>query len=150
MTTMRQLVRYLDVSDGNMEQGSLRCDCNVSVRLKGDPKLGERCEIKNLNSMRYARRAIEFEVKRQIDLIESGGRVAQQTLNFDPATGTTAPLREKEDAHDYRYFPEPDLPPIVLTPEYLEMVKASCRLYPKCFTKRLPRSMAYLIMMPTC
>lgn len=131
MTTMRQLVRYLGISDGNMEQGSLRCDCNVSVRLKGDPTLGERCEIKNLNSMRYARRAIEFEVKRQIDLIESGGRVKQQTLNFDPNTGTTAPLREKEDAHDYRYFPEPDLPPVVLTPDDIKRIEAAMPPLPK-------------------
>lgn len=131
MSKMRQLVRYLDISDGNMEQGSLRCDCNVSVRLKGDSKLGERCEVKNLNSMRYARRAIEFEVKRQIDLIESGGRVIQQTLNFDPVTGITSPLREKEDAHDYRYFPEPDLPPVVLSSAYLESIKASMPALPE-------------------
>lgn len=136
MSKMRQLVRYLDVSDGNMEQGSLRCDCNISVRLKGNPKLGERCEVKNLNSMRYARRAIEFEVKRQIDLIESGGRVAQQTLNFDPVTGTTSPLREKEDAHDYRYFPEPDMPPIVLTPAYLESIRAAMPALPEALYRQ--------------
>lgn len=123
MSAMRQLVRYLEISDGNMEQGSMRCDCNVSVRLKGSEKLGNRCEIKNLNSMRYARKAIAYEVKRQIDLIESGGQVKQSTLNFDPATGVTAPLREKEDAHDYRYFPEPDLPPVVLTPTYIEDIQ---------------------------
>lgn len=120
MTGIRQLARYLEISDGNMEEGSLRCDVNVSVRLKGATVLGERCEIKNLNSMRYARQAIEYEVKRQIDLIEAGGKVEQQTLNFDPATGVTSPLREKEDAHDYRYFPEPDLPPVVISPKYLE------------------------------
>ncbi|WP_421946984.1 Asp-tRNA(Asn)/Glu-tRNA(Gln) amidotransferase subunit GatB [Phaeodactylibacter xiamenensis] len=114
MTAMRQLVRYLGVSDGNMEQGSLRCDVNVSVRPKGQQAFGERCEIKNLNSMRYARRAIQYEVKRQIDLIESGGEVRQETLNFDPDTGRTSPLRDKENAHDYRYFPEPDLPPIIV------------------------------------
>lgn len=130
MSAMRQLLRYLDISDGNMEQGSMRCDCNVSVRLKGSEKLGERCEIKNLNSMRYARRAIAYEVKRQVDVIESGGRVEQQTLNFDPATGVTAPLRDKEDAHDYRYFPEPDLPPVALTPEYVEKVKQSLPALP--------------------
>lgn len=123
MSAMRQLVRYLGVSDGNMEQGSMRCDCNVSVRLKGSEQLGNRCEIKNLNSMRYARRAIAYEVKRQIDLIENGGKVIQSTLNFDPQTGVTSPLREKEDAHDYRYFPEPDLPPVVLTEDYVEGVK---------------------------
>ena len=123
MNAMRQLVRYLEVSDGNMEEGSLRCDCNVSVRKKGDTQLNERCEIKNMNSMRYARQAIKFEQKRQIDLMEKGERVAQNTLNFDPATGTTSPLRQKEDAHDYRYFPEPDLPPIVLNKEYIEKIK---------------------------
>lgn len=125
MNAMRQLVRYLEVSDGNMEEGSLRCDCNVSVRKKGDTQLNERCEIKNMNSMRYARQAIRFEQKRQIDLMEKGERVAQNTLNFDPATGTTSPLREKEDAHDYRYFPEPDLPPVVLSKEYIEKIKSA-------------------------
>ncbi len=124
MNAMRQLVRYLGVSDGNMQEGSLRCDCNVSVRLKGAEKFGERCEIKNMNSMRFARKAIEFERKRQIDLLESGGKVAQQTLNFDPVSGTTSPLRDKEDAHDYRYFPEPDLPPVVISDEYLAKIKA--------------------------
>ena len=124
MNAMRQLVRYLEVSDGNMEEGSLRCDCNVSVRKKGDTQLNERCEIKNMNSMRYARQAIKFEKKRQIDLMEKGERVAQNTLNFDPATGTTSPLRQKEDAHDYRYFPEPDLPPVVLSKEYIEKIKS--------------------------
>ena len=123
MSAIRQLVRYLGVSDGNMEQGSMRCDCNVSVRPKGADYLSERCEIKNLNSMRYARRAIAYEVKRQIDLVEAGGKVEQQTLNFDPATGVTAPLRDKENAHDYRYFPEPDLPPIVLSSEYIQNIK---------------------------
>ena len=123
MTAMRQLVRYLGISDGNMQEGSMRCDCNVSVRRKGSEQLGERCEIKNLNSMRYARRAIAFEVKRQIDLIESGGRVSQQTLNFDPATGETSPLRDKEDAHDYRYFPEPDLPPVTLSEKYVDQIR---------------------------
>jgi len=123
MSGMRQLVRYLEVSDGNMEEGSFRCDCNVSVRKKGDTQLNARCEVKNMNSMRYARQAIQFEEKRQIDIMESGGSVEQNTLNFDPATGTTSPLRKKEDAHDYRYFPEPDLPPIVLTEAYIEEVR---------------------------
>lgn len=123
MTRMRQLVRYLEVSDGNMQEGSMRCDCNVSVRLKGATTYGERCEIKNLNSMRYARQAIKFEVKRQIDLLESGGKVEQQTLNFDPATGVTSPLRSKEDAHDYRYFPEPDLPPVIVSDTHLNEIQ---------------------------
>lgn len=123
MTAMRQLVRYLEISDGNMEEGSLRCDCNVSIRRLGDTHLNARCEIKNMNSMRFARRAIEYEVSRQAQIMEAGGKIAQQTLNFDPETGTTSPLRSKEDAHDYRYFPEPDLPPVVILPEYLEAIK---------------------------
>ncbi|MEL7121745.1 MAG: Asp-tRNA(Asn)/Glu-tRNA(Gln) amidotransferase subunit GatB [Bacteroidota bacterium] len=131
MTNMRQLVRYIGVSDGNMEQGSMRCDCNVSVRLKGATEYGTRCEIKNVNSMRYAKRAIAYEVKRQIDLIEAGGKIEQQTLNFDPASGVTSPIRDKEDAHDYRYFPEPDMPPIILSDEYVERVKKSIPTLPK-------------------
>ena len=123
MMSMRQLVRYLGISDGNMEQGSMRCDCNVSVRKKGVEVLGERCEIKNLNSMRFARRAIEFERKRQIDRIEAGYSIQQQTLNFDPNTGITTPLRSKEDAHDYRYFPEPDLAPIFLTDTHIDQIR---------------------------
>ncbi len=130
MNAMRQLVRYLEISDGNMQEGSLRCDCNVSVRLKGTEEYGERCEVKNMNSMRFARRAIEFERKRQIDLLESGGKVTQQTLNFDPATGITSPLRDKENAHDYRYFPEPDLPPVVISDDYLANIKAGMPTLP--------------------
>ncbi len=124
MNTMRQLVRYLEISDGNMDEGSMRCDCNISVRKKGATAYGQRCEVKNMNSMRFARKAIEFESKRQIDLIESGGQVAQQTLNFDPVSGETSPLRDKEDAHDYRYFPEPDLPPVLLSENYIDQIKS--------------------------
>lgn len=131
MAGMRQLVRYLDVSDGNMEQGSLRCDINVSIRPQGEAKLRERCEIKNINSMRYARQAIAYEVERQIALMESGKQVQQQTLNFDPDTGRTSPLRDKEDAHDYRYFPEPDLPPVVLDNAYLERIRATLPALPR-------------------
>ena len=123
MNTMRQLVRYLEISDGNMEEGSMRCDCNISVRLKGSETFGNRCEIKNVNSMRFARRAIKYEVKRQIDLLESGGEVLQQTLNFDPVSGKTSPLRSKEDAHDYRYFPDPDLPPVALSETYIDEIR---------------------------
>ncbi|RME95530.1 MAG: Asp-tRNA(Asn)/Glu-tRNA(Gln) amidotransferase subunit GatB, partial [Bacteroidetes bacterium] len=119
MSAMRQLVQYLDISDGNMQEGNMRCDVNVSIRPQGSTTLGNRCEIKNLNSMRYARKAIEYEVHRQIDLVENGQTVAQVTLNFDPNTGVTFPLRTKEDAHDYRYFPDPDIPPVVLTQEYV-------------------------------
>ena len=123
MSAMRHLVRWLDVSDGNMEEGSLRCDVNISIRRIGQAEFGTRCEVKNVNSMRFARKAIEFETKRQIELVENGGKVEQNTLNFDPATGVTTPLRSKENAHDYRYFPDPDLPPIILTPAFLEKIR---------------------------
>ena len=125
MSAMRHLVRWLDVSDGNMEEGSLRCDVNISIRPVGQAEFGTRCEVKNVNSMRFARKAIEFETKRQIELVESGGKVEQNTLNFDPATGVTTPLRSKENAHDYRYFPDPDLPPIILTPAFLEKIRSA-------------------------
>ncbi len=124
MSAMRHLVRWLDVSDGNMEEGSLRCDVNISIRPVGQVEFGTRCEVKNVNSMRFARKAIEFETKRQIELVESGGKVEQNTLNFDPATGITTPLRSKENAHDYRYFPDPDLPPIILSPSFLEKIRS--------------------------
>ena len=120
MSGMRQLVRYLNISDGNMQEGSLRCDVNISIRPFGQDRFGNRCEVKNLNSMKFARNAIKFEVNRQIDLVESGGMVEQQTLNFDPVTGRTSTLRTKENANDYRYFPDPDLPPIVVSEEMME------------------------------
>ena len=125
MTSMRQLVRYLEISDGNMEQGSMRCDCNISIRLKGEKVLNERCEVKNVNSMRFARQAIQYEFKRQVELVEAGKKVSQQTLNFDPSTGTTSPLRKKEDANDYRYFPEPDLLPLVLSDQDINKIRKS-------------------------
>jgi aspartyl-tRNA(Asn)/glutamyl-tRNA(Gln) amidotransferase subunit B len=137
MTTMRQLVRYLHISDGNMQEGSMRCDCNVSIRPLGANYYGNRCEIKNLNSMRYARKAIQYEVQRQQKIVEAGGTVAQQTLNFDPATGVTTPLRSKEDAHDYRYFPEPDLPPIVLTEAQVAAIKKAMPALPKEVRRQL-------------
>lgn len=130
MTAMRQLVRWLGISDGNMEEGSMRCDVNISVREKGTPQYGTRCEVKNVNSMRFAKRAIDFESKRQVDLIESGRQVEQNTLNFDPASGTTSPLRSKENAHDYRYFPDPDLPPVVLSKEKIADIKANMPALP--------------------
>jgi aspartyl-tRNA(Asn)/glutamyl-tRNA(Gln) amidotransferase subunit B len=131
MHHLRRLVRHLGISDGNMEQGSLRCDINVSVRRKGATVLGTRCEIKNVNSMRFARRAIQYEVKRQIDLLEAGEEIQQNTLHFDPDTGVTAPLRSKEDAHDYRYFPEPDLPPVLLSDTWLAALKAEMPRLPE-------------------
>lgn len=130
MSSIRQLVRYLEISDGNMEEGSLRCDVNISIRPKGTDILNNRCEVKNVNSMKFARQAIEFEEKRQLKIVLEGGKVAQQTLNFDPSTGVTTPLRSKEDAHDYRYFPEPDLPPIHISEEFLENEKDSLPTLP--------------------
>ncbi|NJB84946.1 aspartyl-tRNA(Asn)/glutamyl-tRNA(Gln) amidotransferase subunit B [Lewinella marina] len=130
MSGMRQLVRWLDISDGNMEEGSLRCDVNISVRPEGQSAYGTRCEIKNMNSMRFARRAIAFEVDRQIALLESGGTVAQQTRQFDPESGTTSALRTKENAHDYRYFPDPDLPPVVVSEEDIARLRAEIGTLP--------------------
>src|SRR5436853_4460968 len=115
---LRSILRYLGTCDGNMEEGSLRCDCNVSVRRPGEA-YGTRCEIKNLNSVRFVMQAIEYEASRHIEIREEGGTIAQQTRLFDPARGVTRPMRSKEEAHDYRYFPDPDLLPLVLDPEWL-------------------------------
>ncbi|MEO0044647.1 MAG: hypothetical protein RL329_4096 [Bacteroidota bacterium] len=130
MTAMRHLVRWLDISDGNMEEGSMRCDVNISVRKRGAATYGTRCEVKNVNSMKFARRAVAYEVRRQIDLLEKGGKVIQQTLNFDPQTGITTPLRSKENAHDYRYFPDPDLAPVRLSDAFLTKIKAEMPVLP--------------------
>src|SRR5580700_2094444 len=120
---LRSILRYLGTCDGNMEEGSLRCDCNVSVRRPGEP-LGTRCEIKNLNSVRYAVEAIEHEARRQIEVLEGGGTIRQETRLYDTGRGETRPMRSKEDAHDYRYFPDPDLLPLVLDPEWVERLRA--------------------------
>ena len=120
---LRSILRYLGTCDGNMEEGSLRCDCNVSVRRPGEP-LGTRCEIKNVNSIRYVMQAIEHEAQRQIELIEEGGKVEQQTRLFDAARGITRLMRSKEEAHDYRYFPDPDLLPLVLDPDWVKRLRA--------------------------
>ena len=125
ITEIRKLVRYLDICDGNMEEGSLRCDANISVRVKGDTAFGNRCEVKNLNSIRNIQRAVDHEFKRQVEIIESGGHIDQNTLNFDAASGETSILRSKEMANDYRYFPEPDLMPLVLRQEYVDEIKRS-------------------------
>jgi aspartyl-tRNA(Asn)/glutamyl-tRNA(Gln) amidotransferase subunit B len=124
LQTLHQLLLYTGTSDGNMEEGSLRCDANVSVRRRGETKLGTKAEVKNLNSFRNVARAIEHEIGRQTALIESGGRVAQETRSFDATTGTTRLMRSKEEAHDYRYFPEPDLPPLVVTAERIAAIRA--------------------------
>jgi aspartyl-tRNA(Asn)/glutamyl-tRNA(Gln) amidotransferase subunit B len=121
---LRSILRHLGTCDGNMEEGSLRCDCNVSVRRSGEP-YGTRCEIKNVNSIRYVMQAIEYEAHRQIEIIEEGGTIAQQTRLFDAGRGITRPMRSKEEAHDYRYFPDPDLSPLVLDPEWVERLRAA-------------------------
>src|SRR5712671_697344 len=120
---LRSILRYLGTCDGNMEEGSLRCDCNVSVRHPGAP-LGTRCEIKNLNSVRFVMQAIEYEARRQVALIEGGGKVAQETRLYDSGRGETRPMRSKENDHDYRYFPDPDLLPLVLELEWLDRLRA--------------------------
>ncbi len=122
---LRSILRYLGTCDGNMEEGSLRCDANVSVRRVGDTALGTRCEIKNVNSMRFVARAIEHEAKRQVELLEAGEKVVQETRLFDAQKGETRSMRGKEEAHDYRYFPDPDLLPVVLPEDFVERLKAT-------------------------
>jgi aspartyl-tRNA(Asn)/glutamyl-tRNA(Gln) amidotransferase subunit B len=120
---LRSILRYLGTCDGNMEEGSLRCDCNVSVRRPSEP-YGTRCEIKNLNSIRFVMQAIDYEAHRQIEILEDGGAIAQQTRLFDSGRGVTRPMRSKEEAHDYRYFPDPDLLPLVLESDWVERLRA--------------------------
>ncbi len=122
---LHQIVVYLGVCDGNLEEGSFRCDANISVRPWGQEELGTRAELKNINSFRFIKQAIEYEVERQIDLIEDGGKVIQETRLFDSNSGMTRSMRGKEDAHDYRYFPDPDLVPLVISPEWIEEVRAT-------------------------
>jgi aspartyl-tRNA(Asn)/glutamyl-tRNA(Gln) amidotransferase subunit B len=136
LRALRAVLVYAGVSDGNMEQGSLRCDANVSIRPLGSPTLGTRTEIKNLNSFANVRRAIEHEIARQAALVDSGGRVEQQTLLWNAERGATAAMRSKEDAHDYRYFPEPDLPPLVVASAWLEQVRAGLPELPQTRRRR--------------
>jgi len=123
LNRLRQLVRYLGICDGNMEEGSLRCDANISIRPAGAEKLGAKTELKNMNSFRNVEKAIEFEINRQIQLVESGGKVVQQTLLWDANNGKVLPMRSKEQAHDYRYFPEPDLTPLRIETEWREEIQ---------------------------
>jgi aspartyl-tRNA(Asn)/glutamyl-tRNA(Gln) amidotransferase subunit B len=123
LTELRKLVRYLEVCDGNMEEGSFRCDANISVRKKGDTKLGTRVEVKNLNSIRHVKRAIDFEAQRLIGLLEKGETIIQQTRSFDASDGTTFAIRDKEDADDYRYFADPDLTPFNLQDDFIESIR---------------------------
>lgn len=130
VTAIRKLSRWIDVCDGNMEEGSLRCDANVSVRLKGETTLGTKVEVKNLNSIRNVKKAIEYEIERMIAMVEKGETIIQQTRSFDADTDTTFSVRDKEEANDYRYFPEPDLTPFHLTEEFISGIKAALPALP--------------------
>ena len=131
LTEIRKLVRYLDICDGNMEEGSLRCDVNVSVRKKGETAFRTRVEVKNMNSMRNVQRAIEYEFIRQVEVYESGGTIYQETLNFDAETGETSSMRKKESMNDYRYFPEPDLTPLFVSEAWLDSIRAELPALPR-------------------
>ena len=133
---LRDLLVFIGVNDGNLEEGSFRCDANVSIRPKGTTKLGTRCELKNINSFRFVQRAIDSEVARQTAVLDAGGTITQETRSFDPDTGQTATLRSKEDAHDYRYFPEPDLPPLTLDPPFIERERALVGELPQATRRR--------------
>ena len=137
LTRLKEILLYAGVSDCNMEEGSLRCDANVSVRLKGAEKFGTRAEVKNVNSFRYVRAAIEYEFERQVEIVESGERVRQESRLWNAAEGRTYSMRSKEQAHDYRYFPEPDLPPLVLTREYIEQKRAELPELPEARRARM-------------
>lgn len=130
VSEVRKIVRWLNICDGNMEEGSLRCDANISVRLKGATQLGTRVEVKNLNSIRNIKKAIEYEIERLIDMVENGETIIQQTRSFNADNDTTFSIRDKEDANDYRYFPDPDLAPFHLTDDYINEIKASLPLLP--------------------
>jgi aspartyl-tRNA(Asn)/glutamyl-tRNA(Gln) amidotransferase subunit B len=131
LTSLRRLVRWLEVCDGNMEEGSMRCDANISIRLKGEKKLGTKVEVKNLNSIRNVKRAVEGEIKRQISIVEDGGAILQETRGFDAGTGGSYSMRSKEEANDYRYFPEPDLAPFHITSQYLDEIRESLPALPE-------------------
>ncbi len=136
ITELRKLVRWLDICDGNMEEGSMRCDANVSIRLKGDTKLGTRVEVKNLNSIRNVKKAIEIEVARLIEITESGNAIIQETRSFDADRNITFSLRSKEEADDYRYFPEPDLTPFFIADEFWQQLKDSIPALPETLEKK--------------
>ena len=139
VTFLRRTLQYIDVCDGNMEEGNLRCDANVSVRPAGREKFGTRAEIKNLNSLRFLQKAIDYEIDRQIALIESGGEVVQETRLWNEKENKTYTMRSKEDAHDYRYFPEPDLPPLEVTQSWMEQLRAELPELPEARRQRFIR-----------
>ncbi len=134
--TVRSILLYLGVCDGNLEEGSMRCDCNISVRKKGDPKLGTKVELKNINSFRFIEKAVEYEIQRQIDCMESGEKIFQETRLYDSVKNRTFPMRSKEEANDYRYFPDPDLLPVQVDPAWLEEIKASLPELPLARARR--------------
>ena len=136
LTQIRRLVRWLNICDGNMEEGSMRCDANISIRLKGEKKLGTRVEVKNLNSIRNVKRAIDFEISRLINLVENKETIVQETRSFDAENGTTFSLRKKEEADDYRYFPEPDLCPFFISDDRLHQIKMELPELPQNLEKR--------------
>ena len=136
MRTIHTLVRYLGICDGNMQEGSFRCDANVSVRQSGNPQLGTRTEVKNLNSFRYVARAITYEIQRQIERLENNQTITRETRHYDASTGTTRPMRQKELENDYRYFPDPDLLPIELTVEYIERIRLQLPELPAAKSRR--------------
>ena len=131
MRKIHTLVRYIEISDGNMQEGSFRCDANVSIRPMGDPELGTRTELKNINSFRFVEQAINIEIERQIEVIEGGGRITQETRLFDPDNQETRPMRSKEEANDYRYFPDPDLLPVIITEDDIEAIRKNLPELPK-------------------
>lgn len=131
LTEVRKLLRYLEICDGNMEEGSMRCDANISVMLKGTTEFGTKVEVKNMNSIRNVQRAIEFEIGRQVEVLEAGGKLTQETRSFDALKGITISMRSKEAANDYRYFPEPDLQPITVTQQQIAAIKAEMPALPK-------------------
>jgi aspartyl-tRNA(Asn)/glutamyl-tRNA(Gln) amidotransferase subunit B len=137
LTRLKEILLYTAVSDCNMEEGSLRCDANVSVRPRGQEKFGTKAEVKNVNSFRFIRAALEYEIERQVEVIEEGGRVIQETRLWNSNEGRTYSMRSKEQAHDYRYFPEPDLPPLTVTPEFLAAAKAKLPELPEARRKRM-------------
>ncbi|GAA4847480.1 Asp-tRNA(Asn)/Glu-tRNA(Gln) amidotransferase subunit GatB [Algivirga pacifica] len=136
LTEVRKLVRYLDICDGNMEEGSLRCDANISVMLKGATEYGKKVEVKNMNSMRNVQRAIEHEMERQIEILENGGTIDSETRTFNAVDGSTAGMRSKESLNDYRYFPEPDLPPLIVEKEWVDTIRASMPSLPADLFKK--------------
>ncbi len=141
LKSLRAILMALEVNDGNLQEGSFRCDANVSVMRRGADRYGTRCEIKNMNSFRFLRQAIDYEVRRQVERVEAGGQVDQETRLFDPERGETRPMRSKEEAHDYRYFPEPDLPPVIVDEALVARIRAALPELPKARAARYQRDL---------